>query len=142
MVHILRKKTDVFTSYNVPLHQENLKLPLTHSLTAAFSLNLSLTCTQARTYSLTHIHHDRHIKGTLDYLSPEMIDSSKHGHGHGVDIWALGVLCYELINGVPPFETQSHSRTYKRILECDLRFNHLFSKGSADLITKVRFKQK
>ena len=77
-------------------------------------------------------------EGTLDYLSPEMIDSNHRGHGHGVDIWALGVLCYELINGTPPFETASHSQTYKKILECDLEFNKLFSQGSADLITKVR----
>jgi len=75
--------------------------------------------------------------GTLDYLSPEMIDSSKNGHGPGVDTWAVGVLCYELIDGSPPFETESHSATYKKILEVDLNFNNLFSRGSADLITKL-----
>ena len=105
---------------NCCTHSHNLTAGLTHSVTVFRSFK-----------------HPR--KGTLDYLSPEMIDSGKTGHGHGVDIWALGVLCYELINGTPPFETTSHSQTYKKILECDLKFNKLFSDGSADLITKVRY---
>jgi serine/threonine protein kinase len=32
--------------------------------------------------------------GTLEYLAPEML--SKSGHDEKVDIWALGVLMYEL----------------------------------------------
>ena len=35
------------------------------------------------------------ICGTLDYLPPEMIESKSHDFS--VDIWALGILCYELL---------------------------------------------
>lgn len=35
-------------------------------------------------------------------------------HDAGVDIWSLGVLCYEFLYGVPPFEAKEHSDTYRR----------------------------
>jgi serine/threonine protein kinase len=39
------------------------------------------------------------------------------GLGQRVDLWSLGVLCFELIAGHPPFEAQGHSETYRRITE-------------------------
>lgn len=53
--------------------------------------------------------------GTLDYLPPEMIEG--HTHSEKVDLWCIGVLCYECLVGNPPFETASHSETYKRIMK-------------------------
>lgn len=35
-------------------------------------------------------------------------------HDASVDIWSLGVLCYEFLYGVPPFEAKEHSDTYRR----------------------------
>lgn len=40
--------------------------------------------------------------GTLDYIAPEMLEK-KHKHDHNVDIWAVGVLTYELLTGMAPF---------------------------------------
>lgn len=51
--------------------------------------------------------------GTLDYLPPEMVKGDSHDKN--VDIWSLGILCYELLCGAPPFETDTHSETYERI---------------------------
>lgn len=60
-----------------------------------------------------NLHRRRTMCGTLDYLPPEMIEG--HTHSEKVDLWCIGVLCYECLVGNPPFETTSHSETYKRI---------------------------
>ena len=36
-------------------------------------------------------------------------------HDEKVDLWSLGVLCYEFLVGRPPFETKSHEETYRKI---------------------------
>jgi len=51
--------------------------------------------------------------GTLDYLSPEMIEGKEHTHL--VDVWSVGVLLYEFLVGKPPFETDGHAETYRAI---------------------------
>ena len=39
--------------------------------------------------------------GTLEYMAPEMILNNPHNHT--LDIWALGILLYELVHGRAPF---------------------------------------
>ncbi|KAF8379349.1 hypothetical protein HHK36_028783 [Tetracentron sinense] len=58
--------------------------------------------------------------GTLDYLAPEMVENI--AHDYAIDNWALGVLCYEFLYGVPPFESESQSGTFRRIMKVDLSF--------------------
>ncbi|KAG5189131.1 camp-dependent protein kinase catalytic subunit [Tribonema minus] len=52
--------------------------------------------------------------GTPEYLAPEIIQS--HGHGKGVDWWALGVLVHELLAGYPPFYDENPLGIYQKIL--------------------------
>ena len=82
--------------------------------------------------------HRKTLCGTLDYLPPEMVEGADHDAT--VDVWSLGVLCYEFLFGVPPFEAAGHSETYKRILKVDLRFpaEVPVSHGARDLIRKAR----
>lgn len=40
--------------------------------------------------------------GTPQYISPEVIMNK--GHGKPVDWWALGILIYEMIHGIDPFD--------------------------------------
>lgn len=59
-------------------------------------------------------------------------------HNEKVDLWSLGVLCYEFLVGSPPFEDQSSYRaTYKRIAQVDLVFPDHVSLSAQDLIRKV-----
>lgn len=73
--------------------------------------------------------------GTLDYLPPEMIESRPHDEK--VDLWSLGVLCYEFLVGKPPFEAEGHSETYKRITKVKYQVPAYVSEGAADLIAKL-----
>lgn len=60
-------------------------------------------------------------------------------HDSKVDVWSLGVLCYEFLYGTPPFEAEGHTETYRRILSIDLRFpsEPSISEAAKDLIAKV-----
>ena len=58
--------------------------------------------------------------GTPEYLSPEMIVGS--GHDHTLDWWALGVLIYEMIIGIPPFYHKNQHQMYQLIQQAPLRW--------------------
>lgn len=73
--------------------------------------------------------------GTLDYLSPELVKYREYDEK--VDVWALGVLAYELLVGAPPFEEVSKELTYKRIVRRDLRFPDQMSIDARDLIGRL-----
>lgn len=83
-----------------------------HTVTTSVSLRclFTLPCSP-----LLNLLRRRTMCGTLDYLPPEMIEG--HTHSEKVDLWCIGVLCYECLVGNPPFETASHSETYKRIMK-------------------------
>ncbi|KAF9613538.1 hypothetical protein IFM89_008455, partial [Coptis chinensis] len=82
----------------------------------------------------------RTMCGTLDYLPPEMVESVENDAN--VDIWSLGVLCYEFLYGVPPFEAKEHSDTYRRIIKGDLKFppKPIISSSAKDLISQMLVK--
>jgi polo-like kinase 1 len=88
------------------------------------------------------IEHDgerrRTICGTPNYIAPEVLDK-KQGHSYEVDIWSLGVICYTLLIGKPPFETSDTKTTYKRILKNNYSFpsNVPISEEAKDLIKKI-----
>ncbi|XP_018323148.1 aurora kinase C-like [Agrilus planipennis] len=75
------------------------------------------------------------ICGTLDYLSPEMV----HGktHNEKVDLWSLGVLCYEFLTGKPPFESTSYDETYRKISKAIFTFPSYVSEPAQHLISNL-----
>ncbi|OMH83915.1 Serine/threonine-protein kinase ark1 [Zancudomyces culisetae] len=78
----------------------------------------------------------RTLCGTLDYLPPEMVEGKDHTNE--VDLWSLGVLTYEFLVGIPPFEELSGAEaTYKRIATVDLRIPPNISAEAADLIQRL-----
>ncbi|KAF1786042.1 Aurora kinase [Phytophthora cactorum] len=72
--------------------------------------------------------------GTLDYLSPEMIRGEKYDES--VDIWAVGIIMYELLVGKPPFEAPGQNETIELITEGQLRVPPMVSLAAKDLITR------
>jgi len=76
--------------------------------------------------------------GTLDYLPPEMVEVK--GYDEKVDLWSLGVLCYEFLVGEPPFDAPGKKATFKRISRVDLHFPDHVKAGARDLILKLLVK--
>ena len=72
--------------------------------------------------------------GMLDYLPPEMIKGETNNEK--VDLWCLGVLCYEPLVG-NLFEGASHIETYRRILKVDVRFSAPIPLGTRDLMSRL-----
>jgi len=80
--------------------------------------------------------------GTLDYLPPEML-APPHKHDHKVDIWALGILLFELLAGQPPFAavgasaSQVETVTKMNILQAKIPFPKDFPLLAKDLVKKL-----
>ncbi|XP_034485846.1 serine/threonine-protein kinase Aurora-2 isoform X2 [Drosophila innubila] len=73
--------------------------------------------------------------GTVDYLPPEMVLNKPHTKN--VDLWSLGVLCFELLVGHAPFFSKNYEETYKKILKVDYKLPEHVSKAAAHLISKL-----
>ncbi|XP_013860221.1 aurora kinase A [Austrofundulus limnaeus] len=75
--------------------------------------------------------------GTLDYLPPEMIEGRTHDEK--VDLWSLGVLCYEFLVGKPPFEAKTNDETYRRISKVEYTYppQTNISAGAKDLVARL-----
>jgi len=56
--------------------------------------------------------------GTPSYLAPEVLRSLECSDGYGVecDWWSLGIIAYELMVGVTPFEGDTQKETYDNIM--------------------------
>uniref|UniRef100_A0A1I8PA04 Aurora kinase n=1 Tax=Stomoxys calcitrans TaxID=35570 RepID=A0A1I8PA04_STOCA len=73
--------------------------------------------------------------GTLDYLPPEMVKGKPHTKN--VDLWSLGVLCYELLVGRAPFLATDYDGTYKKIITVDYKLPDHVTKAAAHFISKL-----
>ena len=73
--------------------------------------------------------------GTPDYLAPEII--LNEGHDKAVDYWALGVLIYEMVSGIPPFYADDPMEVYEKILSAKMIMPHHFSRNISDIIRKL-----
>ncbi|GAQ86022.1 hypothetical protein KFL_002660030 [Klebsormidium nitens] len=78
--------------------------------------------------------------GTLDYMSPEVLQmpstndgsdpdlpspvgsprAAERGYDSKVDVWACGILAYELLCGKPPFEVPDRRETCRKIISEEL----------------------
>jgi len=77
--------------------------------------------------------------GTPEYVAPEIITNKSHDHR--ADIWSVGILMFELLNGVPPFskKNNSSSQVYTEILKGMkvVRFPTFMSATAVELIRQL-----
>ena len=70
--------------------------------------------------------------GTPEYLAPEIILNK--GHSFQVDWWTLGVLLYEMIEGIDPFNDSDPMKIYQNILKGSVRFSKGFDEDAKSII--------
>lgn len=70
--------------------------------------------------------------GTPEYIAPEIILNK--GHGKGVDWWTLGVLVYEMLAGIDPFNDSDPMMIYQNIIRGNLKFPRNFDKDGRSLV--------
>ncbi|XP_021647187.2 probable serine/threonine protein kinase IREH1 isoform X2 [Hevea brasiliensis] len=79
----------------------------------------------------------RSAVGTPDYLAPEILLGT--GHGTTADWWSVGVILFELIVGIPPFNAEHPQTIFDNILNCKIpwpRVPEEMSPEAQDLIDR------
>lgn len=70
--------------------------------------------------------------GTPEYLAPEILLNK--GHGKAVDWWTLGIIIYEMLAGIDPFNDDDPMQIYQKILKGRIRFPRNFDANGKSLI--------
>jgi len=70
--------------------------------------------------------------GTPEYLAPEVLMNK--GHGLPVDWWCLGILAFEMLAGIDPFNDDDPMAIYQKILKGKVKFPRDFDKKAKSLI--------
>ncbi|KAG8638492.1 hypothetical protein MANES_14G034300v8 [Manihot esculenta] len=58
------------------------------------------------------------VVGTPDYLAPEILLGM--GHGATADWWSVGVILFELLVGIPPFNAETPQQIFDNIMNRDI----------------------
>ena len=84
---------------------------------------------KGRTYTLC---------GTPGYISPEILLNK--GHGKPVDWWTLGILIYEMIVGIDPFNDEDTMAIYQKVIKCKVKFPSYFPSDAKSLVRHLLVK--
>ena len=79
--------------------------------------------------------------GTAEYVSPEVISNNRAGYG--ADLWAFGVILYQMYYRQTPFKSGTNYLTFKNIEKMQITYpdNVNISKDAKDLIDKILIKE-
>ncbi|PWA89378.1 protein kinase superfamily protein [Artemisia annua] len=83
-------------------------------------------------------HKNRSAVGTPDYLAPEILLGT--GHGTSADWWSVGVILFEMIVGIPPFNAEHPQMIFDNILNRNIPWPAVpeeMSHGAQDLIDQL-----
>lgn len=76
------------------------------------------------------------ICGTTDYMAPEMI--KEKAYDYSVDIWAMGILLYELLHGYSPFgNSDDYTEVFKNVLKFNFHIDKEITNNCKDLLLKL-----
>ncbi|KAJ7525977.1 hypothetical protein O6H91_17G076700 [Diphasiastrum complanatum] len=70
--------------------------------------------------------------GTAEYVSPEVLTS--HPLTIGADLWALGCIVYQMLEGKPPFRGTSEYITFQKVMAREFMMPPHFTPEAQDLV--------
>ena len=78
--------------------------------------------------------------GTAEYVSPEVLGDKPAGFGS--DIWALGIMIYQMFYGKTPFKEKTNYLIFRKIEQLKIEFppNVQIPEEAKDLISKILVK--
>ena len=68
-------------------------------------------------------------------MAPEVIEEL--GYDYGVDIWALGIMIYEMLFGKTPFYHENHKTLFHNIVHEKVPFHDNVDSATKSLISKL-----
>ncbi|KAK4283385.1 hypothetical protein QN277_000338 [Acacia crassicarpa] len=80
----------------------------------------------------------RSAVGTPDYLAPEILLGT--GHGYTADWWSVGIILFELLVGIPPFNAEHPQNIFDNILNREIPWPQVpeeMSPEARDLIDRL-----
>lgn len=66
-------------------------------------------------------NNNNRIIGTPDYIPPEVI-SGTSTNNKSIDWWSLGVMIYELVCGIPPFNADTVEKIFENITNLNIDY--------------------
>ncbi|KAJ6143659.1 hypothetical protein N7471_003112 [Penicillium samsonianum] len=75
------------------------------------------------------------LPGTAEYPAPEVLND--HRASRVVDWWALGLILYEMLTGIPPFCHKDDGERRHRIIGQDLELPESLPSTAKDILTKL-----
>lgn len=73
--------------------------------------------------------------GTPNYLAPEII--LNNGYNYSVDFWSLGIILFEMLVGVDPFNNKDPLLIYQNILNNKINFPKIIDRDAKTLINHL-----
>ena len=73
--------------------------------------------------------------GTYEYMAPEMVFEPEYSYT--IDIWALGILRYELLHGYAPFPAKNLEEMREKVKLGYYELGTNFSKDLKNLIIEI-----
>jgi len=73
--------------------------------------------------------------GTAQYVSPEMLNEKESSPSS--DLWAIGCILYQMLEGNPPFQARSDYGLFQKILKLEFEYPSDFPTIAKDFISKL-----
>ena len=78
---------------------------------------------------------EKSVVGTPDYMAPEVLLGEDHDPS--VDWWSFGVITYELLSGIPPFNAKDKVTVFENILNRNIEWPEDFTDEACEFIEQL-----